>query len=191
MDLELVVRSVIIGTVVSSVFYAIMMWIARAQASANTTGDVYTLRYGWVVRAAGYYSIAGAAFFAIVWQRPLFDKLPESGDGWIALGLVVGCAGAGVWALNEARRRVLISSQGVEVLSPWGRTVTLPWPEVSSVAFSRMKQQFTIRGRFGQKVCVSVAMVGVPTLAEHLRKYVPPAVHANALEQYEQHVSHV
>lgn len=191
MDLELVVRSVIIGTVVSSVVYAIMMWIARAPASVNSTGDVYTLSFGRVVRVAGYYSIAGAAFFAIVWQRPLFDRLPEPGDGWIALGLVVGCAGVGVLALNEARRRVMLSTQGFEVLSPWGRTVTLPWPEVSSVAFSRMAQQFTIRGRSGQRVCVSVAMVGIPTLADHLRQYVPPAIYANALEQYEQHVGHV
>lgn len=153
--------------------------------------DVYTLRYGWVVRAAGYYSIAGAAFFAIVWQWPLFDRLPETGDGWIALGLVVGCAGAGIAALIEARRHVLLSSQGVEVRSPWSRTVTLPWPEVSSVAFSRMAQRFTIQGRLGHRVCVSVAMVGIPTLAVHLRKYVPPAVYADALEQYEQHVGHV
>ena len=191
MDLEFFVRSVIVGTVVGSLFYAIMMWIAQAPASVKSTGDVYTLRYGWVVRAAGYYSIAGAAFFAIVWQWPLFDRLPEPGDDWIALGLVVGCVGAGVAALNEARRRVLISSQGVEVRSPWSRTVALPWPEVSSVAFSRMKQQFTIRGRFGQRVCVSVAMVGISPLAVYLRTYVPPAVYADALEQYEQHVGHV
>jgi hypothetical protein len=191
MDYELVVRSVIIGTVVSSVLYAIMMWMAGAPASVNSTGDVYTLRYGWVVRAAGYYSIAGAAFFAIVWQWPPFDRLPEPGDGWIVLGLVVGPAGVGAWALNEARRRVLLSGQGIEVLSPWGRTVRLPWPEVSSVAFSRMAQQFTIRGRSGQRVHVSAAMVGMPTFVDHLRQYVPPAVHAEALKQYDQYAGHV
>jgi hypothetical protein len=191
MDFELVVRSLIIGTVVSSAFYAIMMWTAGAPASVNDTGNVYTLRYGWVVRAAGYYSIAGAAFFAIMWQWPLFERLPEPGDGWIVLGLVVLFAGGGACLLNEARRRVLVSSQGVEVLSPWGRAVRLPWPEVSSVAFSRMAQQFTIRGSSGQRVRVSVAMVGMRTLVDHLRQYVPPAVYADALEQYAQHVGDV
>jgi hypothetical protein len=180
MDLELIVRSLIIGTVVSSVFYAIMMWTAGAPASVSAAGNVHTLRYGWAVRAAGYVSIAGAAFFAIVWHWPLFDRVAEPGDGWIALGLVVAFAGGGVCLLNEARRRVLLSSQGIEVLSPWGRTVRLPWPEVSSIACSRMAQQVTIRGRSGQRVRVSAAMVGMPTLIEHLRQHVPPAVYADA-----------
>jgi hypothetical protein len=191
MDLELVVRSSIIGTVVGSALYAIMMWTAGAPASVSAAGGVYTLRYGWAVRAAGCFSIAGAAFFAIVWHWPLFDRLPEPGDGWIALGLVVACAGVGACLLNEARRRVLLSRQGIEVLSPWGRTVRLPWPEVSSVAFSRMAQQFTIRGHSGQRVRVSAAMVGMPTLADHLRQRVPPAVHADALDQYDQYAGHV
>jgi hypothetical protein len=191
MDFELVVRALIIGTVVSSAFYAIMMWTAGAPASVNDTGNVYTLRYGWVVRAAGYYAIAGAAFFAIAWRWPLFDRLPDPGDGWIALGLVVAFAGGGGCLLNEARRRVLLGSQGVEVLSPWGRAVRLPWPEVSSVAFSQMAQQFTIQGRSGQRVRVSTAMVGMPTLVDHLRQHVPPAVYADALQQYEQHVGGV
>jgi hypothetical protein len=191
MDYELIVRSLIIGTVVSSVLYAIMMWTAGFPASVSATGNVYALRYGWVVRAAGYVSIAGGAFFAIVWHWPLFDRLPEPGDGWIALALVLVFAGGGVCLLNEARRRVLLSSQGIEVLSPWGRTVTLPWPEVSSVAFSRMAQQLTIQGRSGQRVCVSAAMIGMPTLADHLRQHVPPAVYAEALEQYQQFAGHV
>lgn len=170
MDFELVVRSLIIGTVVSSIFYAAMRWTAAAPASVNDAKNVYTLRYGWVFRAAAYCSIAGATFFAIMWQWPLFDRLSEPGDGWIALGLVVAFAGVGSFLLNEARRRVLLSSQGVEVLSPWGCTVTLPWLEVSSVAFSRMAQQFTIRGCSGQRVCVSAAMVGMPTLVDRLRQ---------------------
>jgi hypothetical protein len=191
MDFELVVRSLIIGTVVSSAFYAIMMWTAGAPASVNDTGNLHTLRHGWVVRAAGYYSLAGAAFFAIMWRWPLFDRLPEPGDGWIVLGLVVVLASAGGCLLNEARRRVLLSSHGVEVLSPWGRTVRLLWPEVSLVAFSRMAQQFTIQARSGQRTRVSVAMVGMPTLVDHLRQYVPPAVYADALDEYEQHVGKV
>jgi hypothetical protein len=191
MDFELVVRSLIIGTVVSSVLYAIMMRTAGAPASVSATGNVYTLRYGWAVRFAGNFSIVGAAFFAIVWHWPLFDRLPEPGDGWIALGLVVACAGLGVCLLNEARRRVLLSSQGIEAFSPWGRTVRLPWPEVAAVAFSRMAQQFTIQGRSGQKVRVSVAMVGMPTLVDHLRQCVPPAVYADALDQYDQSAGHI
>jgi hypothetical protein len=105
--------------------------------------------------------------------------------------LVVAFAGGGACLLNEARRRVLLSSQGIEVLSPWGCTTRLPWPEVSSVAFSRTAQQFTIRGRSGQKIGVSVAMVGLPTLVDYLRQHVPPAVYAEAVEQYEQHVGEV
>jgi hypothetical protein len=191
MDFELIVRSLIIGTAASSVISAIVMWMAGAPASVSTSGNVYTLRYGWAVRAAGYYSIAGAAFFAIAWLWPLFDRLPAPGDGWLALGLVVVFAGAGLCLLNEARRRVLLSRQGIEVLSPWGRTVRLPWPEVSSVAFSRMAQQFTIRGSSGHKVRVSMAMVGMPTLVDHLRQCVPPAVYADALHQYDQLGDHM
>jgi hypothetical protein len=191
MDIELIVRSAIIGTAVSSAFYAAMMWAAGAFASVNDTGNVYSLKYGWVFRAAGYCSIAGAAFFAIVWERPLFDSLPEPGDGWIVLGLVVAFAGGGACLLNESRRRVLVSGQGIEALSPWGRTARLPWTEVSSVVYSRMAQQFTIRSRSGQSIRVSVAMVGMPTLVDHLRQYVPPAVCADALKHYEQHLSAV
>lgn len=190
MDFELVVRSVIIGTVVSSVFCAVMMWMAGAPASVSATGNVYTLRHGWVVRAVGYISIAFAAILAIEWHWPWFDRLPQPGDGWLALGLVVVFAGGGLCLLNEARRRVLLSSQGIEVLSPWRRTLRLPWLEVSSVTFSRFAREFTIRGRSGQRVRVSVVMVGMPTLVDHLRQCVPPAVYADALDQYEQYAGH-
>lgn len=191
MDFELVIRSMIIGAAVSSVFYAIMFWKAGAPASASGTGNVYALSYSWVFLAAGYFLIAGAAFFAIVWHWPLFERLPEPGDGWIALGLVVASAAAGVCLLNEARRRVLLSSQGLEVLSPWAGAARLPWSEVSSVAFSQAAQQFTIRGQSGQKVRVNTAMVGIPTLVDHLRQFVPPAHYSHALDQYEQHAGHV
>jgi hypothetical protein len=111
---------------------------------------------------------------------------PRPACFWLVLGLVSAFGTAGLCLMNEMRRRVVLSRQGIEVLSPWGAALRLPWRDVSAVAFSGFWQQFIIRGRLGEKVTVNVLMGGMSTFADHLRQCLPPATTRDALDQYAQ-----
>jgi hypothetical protein len=177
----------VVGAVASGAVFLLMKRTAAAPAPVSA-GNVYTLEYGWSFPAIGYASIASAVFYAIAaW----LNGMPQPGDGWIVVGLVAGFGGGGACMLNDVRRRVHLSREGIEVLSPWSGTIRLPWSEVSSVAYSRMAHQFTIRGRSGQKVRLSRGLVGMPTFVQHLRQCLPPAVYAEALDRYAQEGGHV
>jgi hypothetical protein len=157
--------------------------IDRAGKVDPLTGTL-TMRYSLPLRITGW--LLGVAvplgFIVLLFFVP-FQK-PQ--DPWIAGGMLTffTLVGGGV-LLQTHRFRVVVSGEGVECRSLWGRRF-LAWGDIRRVTSSTNSSFLTLRGPGRARITMPRWLTGLRTFAERLVQRLDPEVYAGALLAFAQ-----
>ncbi len=99
---------------------------------------------------------------------------PRSGDTWLAVATLLPAPLA--WALlAEARMRIRVSAEGLEVRPFWGRPVRERWERIRSVRYRKAVRVLELEapGLPGGRLRISLLRRNVGVLASFIRDRVP------------------
>jgi hypothetical protein len=176
------VASVLIGIAVP-LLIALGLMAARRPALTEPTTGATILRQSWVYKGL---AIAGFGLFLVIF----FDVLTRPGiripnDLWptfVIFGIALVC---GLMVLDGFRTQIALHEEGVISYTPWRGTRSFRWSEIEKVTFSYMGGWFTITGPNRRKIRVSMWMVGIRSLADSIRRHLPPERYRKAQGGFE------
>lgn len=174
----------VLGAVVVPLF---IRWLIRSSRSelleTETSPDEFTMKPS---RAARQMAFACIVFLAVadagfLYYTRYFPKLA------IGLGIVFmfPLSIFFLYPLNELRRRVHVSKDGLKSFSPWRGKKSATWSEIESVRFREWGQTIRVSLRDGGVIVIpSTTMAGVPLLETRMRDHLPLATFENAFQRY-------
>lgn len=121
---------------------------------------------------------------AIGWYLFKFGTRSTS-DLYSWLGLISFFGVAGIYFLLIAWRiKIELSDSALKNWSILGKVTSIAWKDVDKVTFFRSHGYFSIHGRHGQRIQISLLLKGPLELQEKLKGTTAPSVHELACERY-------
>jgi Bacterial PH domain len=86
-------------------------------------------------------------------------------------------------------RRVTVSSNGIEVRSPWIGTRRLGWNDVDSLTYRRWGRSIVITSKCGQRFVVPGTLAGMSAFEASLAHHLRPSDYEMAFSEYRDHLA--
>jgi hypothetical protein len=165
--------TLVITTVVS-------LWMMRAMVAAGKKQAAQAADGAFELRYPRWYSWAGIACALIGTVMATLGGFATAKEGVGALLLVLGVGGAmaagGAWmALETLRRVVRVHDDRVESFDLRERRSEVRWDAVKEVRFRSVAGYLVLVGNDGTVIQASLALAGLQSLVDQLKKSVPPA----------------
>ena len=87
-------------------------------------------------------------------------------------------------ALNELRRRVIVSKAGIVSSSPWKGARSTSWGDIESVRFREWGQTIRMKLKDGGSIVLPCSLSGVSQLELYMRQYLSADVLGDTFNQY-------
>jgi hypothetical protein len=155
-----------------AVFYAEAVW-GRAHVSPET-GAIH-IRYGPFQRFFTYVAV-GIILVGqgLSWLRPIpkeqslaearRERLPDTLFGIVSSAFLL-------WGVN--RRSLVITDEGLDCRSPWGRRRFVPWGDVTAISYSRNLSRFLVETKDGWKFRLSRMLPGLDRFLAECERHLP------------------
>lgn len=156
-------RPIISGVIGGLVAVAIISWLARDAATAQTDG---LLCYGRKTRAIAVGLLLIALFIGYAALRASPDQRV------IAAVVAVALLAGGIWFVVETFCfQARVTDTHLIVRSPWRGVREVPWEAVEGYSFSEVNRWHVLHTRGYGKVRLSVLLEGVDQVAEKLGRH--------------------
>jgi hypothetical protein len=142
-------------------------------------GKGHVLEHGRGIHVIAWLSFALAVFITAIFVAGYPESMSQLGP-FVAI-LVISIVSWGYLLVEATGSRVYINSEGLAAVSFWRpRKLLIPWSEVSSVTFSHCLGWFTVKGRTGHVIRVSIYMTGVILFISMVRENLLPETYRDA-----------
>jgi hypothetical protein len=170
----------------------VSIWMMRAMVAAGKKQAAQAADGAFELRYPRWYSWAGVACALIGTVMATLGGFATAKEGIGALILVLGVGGAmavgGAWmALETLRRVVRVHVDRVESFDLRDRRSEVRWDAVKEVRFRSVAGYLVLEGNDGTTIQASLALVGLQSLVDQLKKSVPASRWTAALKQLEEY----
>ena len=127
------------------------------------------LRYSWFLRTFGFaIGILVPAFFILV--------VPVRTAAEVALEfilLAVSILFGGYYFIESMALRITVTQEGINSISPWRKPRFIRWNDIQEIVFSKANGLIIVIGPVGEKIRVSLFLIGIRDFLQEIETRVP------------------
>ncbi|HEY4308536.1 MAG TPA: hypothetical protein VGN12_03700 [Pirellulales bacterium] len=148
-----------------------MLLAARQHPKQDAKGNM-VLRYGWHLRAFGF--ATGLLIPGIL--AILFVAAPvRTVSDYVLMSLILAFfgIGGGYYFIESMALRITVSPEGIESISPWRKPRFIRWTDIQEIVYSKSNGLVIVIGALGEKIRVSLAVIGIRDFLQEIQSRVP------------------